>query len=249
MSTIGTQLNWGASYVINDFYRRFAAKDGSERHYVIISQLVTMLLMIVSLVVTFYLKSIEDAWKMLLITGAGTGTVLLLRWFWWRINAWSEVSAMIAAAVCSLFLQLGLKLNSEAPRDFAYIMFITVGFTTIVWLVVTYFTPPEPSETLVSFCRRVQPAGPGWNRIRALAGLPDPDPSGGLLAQLANWVLGCILIYAALFGIGYLILGPIVKGIAFLGVAVLTAFLISRNLERTGWRSTAEPGSLDPEAA
>jgi hypothetical protein len=208
-----------------------------------------MLLMIVSLVVSFYLTSIENAWKMLLITGAGTGTVLLLRWFWWRINAWSEVSAMIAAAACSLYLQLGMKWDSGAPRDFAYIMFITVGFTTIVWLVVTYLTRPEPSETLVNFCQRVQPAGPGWNRVRALAGIPDADPGGGLLAQLANWVLGCVLIYASLFGIGYLILGPVVKGIACLGVAVLTAFLISRNLERTGWRSTAKPASLGPEAA
>jgi Na+/proline symporter len=241
MSTIGTQLNWGASYVINDFYRRFAVKDGSERHYVIVSQVVTLLLMIVSL--------IGDAWKLLLVTGAGTGTVLLLRWFWWRINAWSEVSAMIAAAACSLYLQLGVKLDSDVPKHFAYIMLITVGFTTIVWLIVTFLTQPEPAETLENFCRRVRPAGPGWKRIRVLAGIPDEDPGGGLLAQLGNWVLGCILIYAALFGIGYLILGPVVKGIAFLGAAVLAAFLISRNLERTGWRSAPETASLDPEAA
>src|SRR6476661_2660733 len=106
MSTIGTQLNWGASYVINDFYRRFIKRSANEKHYVIASQVVTVLLMIASLVVTFYMESIGGAWKLLLVTGAGTGTVLLLRWFWWRINAWSEVSAMICAAVVSIFLQM-----------------------------------------------------------------------------------------------------------------------------------------------
>ena len=140
MSTIGTQLNWGASYVINDFYRRFVKRDADERHYVIASQLVTVLLMIVSLIVTFYMESIGGAWKLLLVTGAGTGTVLLLRWFWWRINAWSEVSAMIAAAACSLFLQLYLKWDSDRPRDFAYLMLVTVGITTVVWLLATLLT-------------------------------------------------------------------------------------------------------------
>src|SRR5689334_13769769 len=130
MSTIGTQLNWGASYVINDFYRRFVTRSGSEKHYVIASQVVTVLLMIVSLTVTFYMESIGGAWKLLLVTGAGTGTVLLLRWFWWRINAWSEVSAMICAAAVSLFLQLKLKWNTDQPRDFAYVMLVTVGVTT-----------------------------------------------------------------------------------------------------------------------
>src|SRR6185369_499188 len=101
------------------------------------SQLVTVLLMIVSLVVTSFLESIGGAWKLLLVTGAGTGTVLLLRWFWWRINAWSEVSAMITAAAVSLFLQLYLKWSSDSPKDFAYIMLVTVGFTTAVWLIVT----------------------------------------------------------------------------------------------------------------
>src|SRR6266850_1092696 len=145
MSTIGTQLNWGASYVINDFYRRFAVRDAGERHYVAVSQLVTLLLMAISLIVTFNLGSIGGAWKLLLVTGAGTGTVLLLRWFWWRVNAWSEVSAMAVAAVVSLYLQLGLKWDSDRPRDFAYIMLVTVSLTTIVWLLVTWMTRPEPA--------------------------------------------------------------------------------------------------------
>src|SRR6266705_650684 len=151
MSTIGTQLNWGASYVINDFYR----------HYVIASQLVTVLLMIVSLIVTFNLESIGGAWKLLLVTGAGTGTVLLLRWFWWRINAWSEVAAMVAAASVSLYLQMHLHWNSDEPRDFAYLMLVTVAITTLVWIAATLLTAPEPEEKLIRFYRRVQPDGPG----------------------------------------------------------------------------------------
>src|SRR4029079_6456334 len=106
MSTIGTQLNWGASYVVNDFYRRVVLTRAAEGEYVVASQAVTVALMLVSIAITLHLESIEQAWKLLLVTGAGTGTVLLLRWFWWRINAWSEVSAMVAAAAVSLYLQL-----------------------------------------------------------------------------------------------------------------------------------------------
>ena len=239
MSTIGTQLNWGASYVINDFYRRFVKREGSERHFVIASQLVTVLLMIVSLIVTFYLESIGSAWKLLLVTGAGTGTVLLLRWFWWRINAWSEVSAMIAAAACSLFLQLVLKWNSDNPRDFAYLMLVTVGFTSVVWLSVTLLTRAEPIEKLVSFYRKVQPEGPGWSRIAAAAGLQRSTASGGLAVQFANWFLGCVLIYAFLFGIGYVIFGEMLKGAACLLGGVIAGALIIRNLQRAAWQPTA----------
>ncbi|HMG32543.1 MAG TPA: sodium:solute symporter family protein [Blastocatellia bacterium] len=240
MSTIGTQLNWGASYVINDFYRRFLVRDSKERHYVIVSQIVTVCLMIISLIVTFYLESIGKAWKILLVTGAGTGTVLLLRWFWWRINAWSEVSAMVAAATCSLFLQLNFKWDSDEPRQFAYILLITVGFTTLVWLVTTFLTRPEPEEKLKDFYRRVHPQGPGWGRIAGAAATQTRPEGGSLGLQLVNWVLGCVLIYSLLFGIGYVIFGSRVRGIIWIGVGVLAAVLISRNLDRTGWRSASQ---------
>ncbi|HSO74899.1 MAG TPA: sodium:solute symporter family protein [Blastocatellia bacterium] len=236
MSTIGTQLNWGASYVINDFYRRFVKRDGGERHYVIASQLVTVLLMIVSLIVTFYLESIGAAWKLLLVTGAGTGTVLLLRWFWWRINAWSEVSAMIAAAACSLFLQLGLKWDSDDPREFAYLMLVTVVVTTGVWLAVTLLTSAEPMDKLVAFYRRVRPDGPGWTRVAAEGGLAEPGAGGSLAAQFANWLLGCLLIYAFLFGSGYVIFGDWSKGVALLVGGLLAGALILRNLQKTNHR-------------
>jgi solute:Na+ symporter, SSS family len=232
MSTIGTQLNWGASYVINDFYRRFVKRDDNERHYVIISQLVTVLLMIASVIITFYMDSISGAWKLLLVTGAGTGTVLLLRWFWWRINAWSEVSAMIAAAVVSIFLQVGLKWNSDNPKQFAYIMLVTVGITTVVWLVVTMATAPEPREKLIAFYQRVRPEGPGWNGIASDAGLASSHAQGRLSLQIANWVLGCALIYGSLFGIGKLIFKEWGAGALYLLVAIVAGTLITRNLTR-----------------
>lgn len=245
MSTIGTQLNWGASYVINDFYRRFIKRAGRERHYVIASQLVTLFLMIVSLIVTFYLESIGGAWKLLLVIGAGTGTVLLLRWFWWRINAWSEVSAMISAAICSLFLQFYLKWDPEDPRYFAYQMLTTVAVTTIVWLVVTLLTAAEPMETLVAFYRKVQPEGPGWTRVADQAGIEVSNVSGGLAIQFANWFLGCVLIYGFLFGIGYVIFGEWLKGVGFLLGGAIAGAAIMRNLNRTGW----EPSPHEPAKA
>jgi Na+/proline symporter len=150
MSTIATQLNWGASYLVNDFWRRFVRRDQSEQYYVRASQLATVFLTIVSAVVTFYMDSIGAAWKLLIVTGAGTGGVLLLRWYWWRINAWSEVSAMISAFVVSLTLQLAVGMDSDKPKDFALIMIVTVALTTAVWLAVTYMTKPETTETLTA---------------------------------------------------------------------------------------------------
>src|SRR3954465_8444231 len=179
MSTLGTQLNWGASYVVNDFYRRFVRRDAQEREYVVVSQIVTVALMLVSIYVTLHLASIEQAWKLLIVTGAGTGTVLLLRWFWWRINAWSEVSAMAVAAAVSLYLQIVLKWDGDRPRDFAHLMLVTVTITTVAWLVVTWMTAPEPEATLVSFYRRVRPHGPGWAPVRRAAGVPPPPRSPG----------------------------------------------------------------------
>ena len=232
MSTIGTQLNWGASYVINDFYRRFVNRTKSDKHYVIASQVVTLLLMIASLVITFYMESIGGAWKLLLVTGAGTGTVLVLRWFWSRINAWSEVSAMISAAVVSIYLQAGLGWDSDRPRDFAYLMLVTVGITTVVWVTVTLMTKAEPTEKLLAFYRRVRPEGPGWNTIAAEAGLAESHAQGRLSLQLVNWILGCALIYGSLFGIGKLIFKEWAAGLLYLGVAIVAGALISRNLTR-----------------
>jgi SSS family solute:Na+ symporter len=243
MSTIGTQLNWGASYVINDFYRRFISRTSGEKHYVIASQVVTVILMIASVIVTFYLESIGGAWKLLLVTGAGTGTVLLLRWFWWRINAWSEVSAMITAAAVSLFLQLVLKWDSDKPREFAYLMLVTVAITTVVWVAVTLLTPAEPMEKLSAFYKRVRPEGPGWNKVAAVTGIAGAHEDGKLVTQFLNWFLGCAMIYASLFGIGKLIFKEWLAGLLYLIVAVSAGVLISRNLSRVGWKTVGDVDS------
>src|SRR5213076_3230404 len=151
MSTIATQLNWGASYLVNDFYRRFWKRDRTDAHYVMASKVATVVLTLISALVTLKLESIAGAWKLLLVTGAGTGGVLLLRWYWWRINAWSEVSAMLSAFVVSLALQVFGGLDSDKPVDFAWIMMVTVGITTVLWLAVTFLTRAESQETLVAF--------------------------------------------------------------------------------------------------
>jgi Na+/proline symporter len=237
MSTIGTQLNWGASYVVNDCYRRFLRRDKSEREYVIVSQAVTVGLMMISIYVTLHLASIEQAWKLLIVTGAGTGTVLLLRWFWWRINAWSEVSAMAAAAAVSLYLQIALKWDSDRPRDFAWIMLLTVGVTTIVWLAATWLTPPESDATLHAFYRRVRPHGPGWEPIRRAVRLAPASQS--LAHELLNAALGCVMVYGALFGVGEILLRSAIAGVILLGVSAAAALAIARNLETGGEVSAA----------
>jgi SSS family solute:Na+ symporter len=238
MSTIGTQLNWGASYVVNDVYRRFIRPRSAEREYVVASQIVTVALMFASIYVTLHLASIEQAWKLLIVTGAGTGTVLLLRWFWWRVNAWSEVSAMATAAAVSLFLQLWLKWDSDRPRDFAYIMIVTVAVTTIAWLATTWLTAPERDETLATFYRRVRPEGPGWRPVANATGLRGTG-SRALVGELLNALLGCVLVYAALFGVGELLLRSAALGVGLLVVSALAAVAIARNLETAPAESAA----------
>ncbi len=238
MSTIATQLNWGASYLVNDFYRRFWKRDKSDRHYVQVSQWATILLTVVSAVVTFYMDSIAGAWKLLLVTGAGTGGVLLLRWYWWRINAWSEVSAMISGFVVSLALQTAWGLDKDNPRDFAWIMIITVAITTVVWLSVTFLTKPESKETLTAFYRRTHPSKAGWGPIAAL--VPDVRPSTGGLSNLLDWICGCVLIYGVLFGTGKLLLKEFATGSLLMALGLAAGAVIYWDLSRRGWSSVVD---------
>ena len=233
MSTIATQLNWGASYLVNDFYRRFLKKTESAEHYVRVSQLATVFLTLVSAVVTLYLDSIAGAWKLLLVTGAGTGGVLLLRWYWWRINAWSEVSAMITAFVVSVTLQKGYGMNSDQPVDFAWIMIITVSITTVVWLAVTFLTAPEPRIVLVLFYRRTRPSRSGWGPIAKLA--PEVKPARDGLSNLLDWAAGCLLIYGVLFGVGKLLLHEVMPGLILLCMGIAGMAILYWDLSRKGW--------------
>ena len=238
MSTIATQLNWGASYLVNDFYRRFVRRDAAESHYVTASRLATAVLTVVSAAVAFRIESIGGAWRVLIITGAGTGAVLLLRWYWWRINAWSEVSAMITAFVVSVLLQTVGGLKSDQPLDFAHIVLMTVAVTTVVWLAVTFLTRPEADATLVAFYRRTRPSRAGWGPVAALA--PDVRPSADGLANLIDWVAGCVLVYGVLFGVGKLLLQETAAGLVLLVVAAVAGVIIYRDLSRRGWQTVVE---------
>ncbi len=238
MSTIATQLNWGASYLVNDFYRRFWKRDRTDAHYVLASKVATVVLTIISALVTLKLESIAGAWKLLIVTGAGTGGVLLLRWYWWRINAWSEVSAMVSAFVVSLFLQLAFGLDNDKPIDFAHIMLITVAVTTVVWLAVTFLTKPEPQQTLVAFYRRTRPSRAGWAPIAAQA--PDVKVAGGGLSNLLDWIAGLVLVYGVLFGVGKLLLHETLPGLVLLAFGALGGFVIYRDLSRRGWATVVE---------
>jgi Na+/proline symporter len=233
MSTIGTQLNWGASYLVNDVYRRFLKKGEGERHYVHVSQAVTMLLMVLSVLVTLSMESIAGAWKFLMALGAGTGLVYILRWFWWRINAWSEIAAMAAAFVTSLALTVGAGLDEGKPEEFAWLLLITSGVTTAVWLAVTFLTSPEPNEILLSFYRRVRPNPAMWGPIAASA--TDVVPQRDGLFNLWNWLAGCAMIYAFLFGTGKILLGDPVIGAVFLLAGFLAGGFIYRGMGRRGW--------------
>src|SRR6201988_1033932 len=238
MSTIATQLNWGASYLVNDFWRRFVKRDQSEAYYVRASQLATVLLTVISGIVTFYMGSICGPWKLLIVTGAGTGGVLLLRWYWWRINAWSEVSAMVSAFVVSLFLQLAMGWDSDQPKQFAYIMIVTVAITTAVWLAGTYLTKPQPQATLTAFYRRTRPSRTGWGPVAAL--VPDVKVASSGLANLLDWVAGCVLVYGVLFGVGKLLLHDTMPGLLLLALAAIGGFVIYRDLTKRGWATVVE---------
>ncbi|HXG14986.1 MAG TPA: sodium:solute symporter family protein [Calidithermus sp.] len=222
MSTISTQLNWGASYLVNDVYRRFWAPGRSEAHYAAVGRVATVTMMAVAGVVTYFISSVEAAWKFLLALGAGTGLVYLLRWYWWRINAWSEVSAMAAAFVVSLGLQAGAGLSADDPRGFAWLLLLTTALTTVVWVAVTYLTPPEPPDRLRAFHALVRPGGPGWAAVA-----PAEAARGGLGRGLGLWAAGCAVVYLGLFGIGTLVLGRPLTGVVSLALGIaLLAWLV-----------------------
>jgi Na+/proline symporter len=209
MSTQATQMNWGSSYLVNDLYRRFVKKDASEKHYVAASRLATALTVVLSLVATMFMSQISKVWEFLLTIGAGTGLVYMLRWYWWRVNAWSEVAAMASALVTSTLLRLAgarvAGLDTARPEGFALNLVLTTAVTTAVWLAVTFATRPEPAETLDAFYRKVRPAGPGWKRVAARTGIIPPR--GEIARNAVFWVLGIAFVYSIMFATGGLIFG------------------------------------------
>jgi Na+/proline symporter len=230
MSTIATQLNWGASYLVNDLYKRFIKKDGTDKHYVNVGRAATVLLFILSIGVTWQLDSVQGAWKFLIALGAGTGLVLILRWYWWRINAWSEISAMTASFVASLIAMNTIPARFAAgdPRADSVVLLVTVAISTLVWVPVTLATAPEAPDVLDRFYRRVRPGGPGWAAVSERLGFGRERIPGGAL-QWTNWVAGVIAVYTSLFGIGKLVFGDLTTGFVLLGVAAAAFAWIARS--------------------
>jgi Na+/proline symporter len=219
-STIATQMNWGSSYLINDLYRRFMVRDATERHYVFAARIAVAITVVLSIVATFFMDQISGAWQFLMMLGAGTGLVYILRWYWWRINAWSEVSAMTAALVTSLVLRLFI--DTSHPQGFALNLILTTIITSAVWLIVTFATKPEPHETLIAFYRRARPAGSGWRRFADETGLRAPK--GEMTRNAIAWILGIILVYSIMFATGAFLFDERRNQIVFSASMILSAF-------------------------
>ena len=224
MSTIDTHLNWGASYLVNDFYKRFFKPQADDRHYVVASRISVVLIMLLAGVTSLFMDSIAGAWKFLIALNAGIGLVQILRWYWWRINAWSEIAAMVTSAVVS-----AIVFTLPATKgNFAYQMLIIVPTSTLIWFVTTLVTAPVSEERLIAFYQRVRPNGGWWGRIPSLANVQPIEESG--MPALLNWVLGSAFVYCALFGFGKLLLGFYGAGVLFLLIALITGGLIYRGL-------------------
>ncbi len=246
MSTISTHLNWGASYLVNDFYLRFVRPDASPRAQVLASRLATAFMMVASVIVMSFLSSVEQGWKILIGLGAGTGLVFILRWYWWRVNAWSEISAMAASFVTSLVLAtFGYDLSDPGRATYAQTMLITVIVTSVVWLGVTFLTPPESEATLERFYRQVRPGGRGWREVARRLGYPDDRIPGGALSWV-NWVAGIVAVYSAVFAVGAFVTGTPLRGLLYGAVSIAAFLLIQRNLRADTVLNAALTPQVDP---
>lgn len=239
VSTISTHLNWGTSYLVHDVYRRFFRDDAPERHYVSVARWCTALLMVVAALLTYVLETARQSFDLMLAIGAGTGLLYLLRWFWWRINAWSEIAAMAASFVIAISLAIAQKSGVDIPASEALI--VSVALTSVVWLAVARFGPATDRATLVSFYKLVRPGGPGWAEIRKAAGVSAaPD---GLPQALLAWMLGVAFVYGALFGVGSYLFGQQAAAAGWGAVALLSGIGLWRVVLRM-WDGTAE-GTLE----
>lgn len=225
MSTIGTHLNWGSSYIVNDYYKRFVKPDADQKELVLVGRISTVALMVITAIFALtILNNATQAFDLLLLSGAGTGSIYLLRWFWWRINAWTEIVAMIAATLNALVLVLIIPdamVANEILDGFTMKLLLATGVTTIVWIFATYLAPPEDMETLKKFYKQTHPGGPGWKKVKdALIAEGDTSIDHSKKWDLPHLILsvfvGCISIYSALFGIGSLVYGDVLQGLLLL---------------------------------
>ncbi len=243
MSTIGSHLNWGSSYIVNDFYKRFVRKDASEKELVRVARITTVVLMIIAgtFALTF-LNNATQAFDILLLSGAGSGALYLLRWFWWRINAWTEIVAMIFATVLAVFLVFIVPDEAVATTyldAFTVKLLIAVFGTTVVWLTTTIVTSPEKMETLYDFVKKTHPGGPGWKKVIKHAesqGININEKEEGKKWEMPSQILmvfvGCIVVYGALFSIGSFIYNNILPGIITGSVAVIGTGILFKLLDK-----------------
>jgi Na+/proline symporter len=233
MSTADTHMNWGASYVLNDFYRRFLKKSADEKHYVWASRLISVIVMAGAVVAALFTDSIARAFTFILTVTAGIGVVNLARWFWWRVNAWSEIAVMVASVVAVLlqgtvadWLGVPTRIGEHALRNLFFTLTYMVAATGVVWIPVTFLTRPESDATLIAFYRRVRPPGPGWGRVRAMVPDAPPAPMG---PSVVLWLLGTAAVFGATLGIGQMLIGSFGLGLGFTGVsAAILAWIVRR---------------------
>ena len=224
VSTLSTHLNWGTSYLVHDFYRRFMRAGATEKHYVMVGRLVTAALMLIAALLTFVLDSARQGFELMMSVGAGTGLIYLLRWFWWRINAWSEIAAMASSFIVAVGFFVASKSGAGIPSHVG--LLVTVGVTTVVWLVATFMTAPTDRPTLVAFYRRIRPAGPGWAPVKVEAGVgPSPD---SIPQMFLAWTMGCVLVYSALFGTGSFLYGRTGPAMMWLVLFVVSTVVLVR---------------------
>ena len=224
VSTMSTHLNWGTSYLVHDLYRRFGRPNAEERHYVLVGRVTTAVVMVLAAALTFVLDSAAQSFQLMMSVGAGTGLIYLLRWYWWRINAWSEVAAMVSSAATALAFFVLAKRGVVVASHVS--LLVTIAITTVVWITVAFTTPRTDEATLLRFYRLVRPAGPGWRDVRERAALPaSPD---SIPQMLLAWVLGCAFIYAALFGAGSFLYGHVAQGSVWLAVFVVSGVWLVR---------------------
>jgi len=239
-STILTHLNWGASYLVHDFYRRFIKKDATEKHYVLAGRISTVGLFVFSSILVFFLDSAYDAFKIILLIGAGTGLLYLLRWFWWRVNAWCEVAAMVSSFVISILLLI-LKKNGVILSDHLA-MIITIAFTTLSWVITAFVGPQTDKKTLIDFYKKVRPFGPGWKKIREEAGISEAEAKSShenIPLGLLGWFSGCIVIWSSLFTIGNFLYGRIPQAIVLLAVFIISGLILIRVVNKLWTNSRA----------
>ncbi len=230
MSTLASQTVWGTSYIVNDLWRPFVKPDASEKHYVLVSRIFTFIMMFIAFIITTQLERISDAWKIILIASGGIGAVLILRWYWWRINAWSEISAMIAPYLLLPFLLSDWGMEWDINTDYHKIFLSVVAWASLIWIIITFLTPSTPKEKLYEFYRKVHPGGWGWKKIERE--LKNVEGDKGYVLLFFNWLLGVIMVLSALFGIGKLIFKEYFTAGIFLIIVIISAYLINRNLKK-----------------